>query len=574
MPKKRIWVLDLRDLSRPAYMPEKPPSVPANLQTPPVDIPVPGLSFMAGGGEMGGRTRAFDWPATPVGPVAGWPQSLKMAVNICLRLPLPHCHLVGAPGLHDVLQRCLHSLSGSQETSRLAGTIRSGLLARDLADDWPDIGKRLRDGRGHLVRGPASPPGAKPAASEEARLDGIGHGADDYLTKPFSARELLARMSTNLKLAGIRHQAAEEILHYAAIVESSDDAILSKDLNGIIQSWNNGAQRIFGYTAQEIIGKSVTTLIPAKHQNEEPEILARIRRGQKVDHYETVRQRKDGSFVNISLTVSPIKDADGRVIGASKIARDITQQKRAEAAVQQARQELATLNEELEHRVKERTASLNEAVAQMEEFSYSVSHDLRGPVRAMQGYARVIDEDYGHLLDDAGREYLQRIIRGSTRMDKLILDVLVYSRLARTQVQLRPVSLDALVRDVIQHYPDMQSSRAQIAVAAPLGDVLAHESSLTQAVSNLLGNAMKFVPPGTVPRVEVSTERRGANVRLWIKDNGIGIRPEHQSRLFGMFERVDPHSRYEGTGIGLAIVRKALEKMNDYWLKTTRTTFS
>ena len=355
---------------------------------------------------------------------------------------------------------------------------------------------------------------------------------------------------------------AEEVYrHFRAIVESAEDAILSKDLNGIIKSWNPGAERIFGYKPHEIIGKSVTVLIPEEHRDEEPEILARIRRGERIDHYETVRQRKDGSLINISLTVSPIKDERGTVIGASKIARDITERKQTEEALRKAREQLAKANEELEQRVTERTAALNEVVAQMEEFSYSVSHDLRAPVRAMQGYAKAAMEDYGDRLDDVGRDYLQRIIRGGGRMDKLIQDVLLYSRLARTQMQLVPVSFEPLIREVIQNYPEMQRPHAEILTPEPLLKVMAHEPSLTQALSNLLGNAIKFVPPRTTPKVELKTERRGGKVRLWIRDNGIGIKPQYQARLFGMFERGNQSGQYEGTGIGLTIVRKAIEKM-------------
>jgi len=205
--------------------------------------------------------------------------------------------------------------------------------------------------------------------------------------------------------------------YYAAIVESSDDAIISKNLDGIIQSWNNGAQRIFGYTADEVIGKSVTILIPEGLVNEEPAIIGRIRRGERIDHYETIRKRKDGALLNISLTVSPIKDDSGKVIGASKIARDITGSKQAAEALRKAQEDLVKANEELEERVRIRTASLKEAIAQMEEFSYTVSHDLRGPVRAMHGYATAVLEDFSDRLDARGRDYLQRIVRGSNRMD-------------------------------------------------------------------------------------------------------------------------------------------------------------
>jgi PAS domain S-box-containing protein len=365
-------------------------------------------------------------------------------------------------------------------------------------------------------------------------------------------------------LDSIANDVSEQELnrHFAAIVDSTHDAVVSKDLNGIIRTWNQGAQKIFGYTASEVIGKSITILIPEGHQNEEPDILGRIRRGEKVDHYETVRQRKDGSLVNISLTVSPVKDSTGKVIGASKIARDITHQKRIEQKMEEARLELATLNDELERRVLERTACLNEAITQLEEFSYSVSHDLRSPARAMEAYATAVIEDYGPLLDEKGRGYLQKIVRGSARMDKLIQDLLTYSKVTRARIQLQRVELASIIGDIIDHYPEMQPPRAQITLHAPLHAVRAHEASLTQALSNLLYNAIKFVHPGTVPRVDVRSERRAGIVRLWVADNGIGIKPELQSRLFGMFERIDIDSRYEGTGIGLAIAKKAIERMN------------
>ncbi|HEX4265567.1 MAG TPA: PAS domain S-box protein [Verrucomicrobiae bacterium] len=492
----------------------------------------------------------------------------------------------------------------------------------------------------------------------------------------------------------------------AAIVESSDDAIISKDLNGIITSWNKGAERIFGYQAHEIVGHSVLQLIPPERQHEEPGILARLRNGLRIDHYETVRRRKDGGNVDVSLTVSPLRDESGKIVGASKIARDITEHKRAELQQQvlyeltssinravalpeiyetaidavcrcQGAQRAAILlfdaegvmrfkawrnlsdeyrrtveghspwkrddsdpqpvciddvlhasledplktvidregirslaflplsyegrllgkfmiyynephhfvleelrpaqtvvnqvafaierrraGENLERTVNERTASLREAIAQMEEFSYSVSHDLRAPVRAMQCYAEVLMEDYGTQLDEQAKKYLERIIQGGSRMDRLIQDILTYSRLSRREIQLHPISLDKLTREIVRQYLDLSSSsQADICVEGKLLSVIGHEASLSQAISNLLNNAVKFVTPGTTPKVRLSTERRNGDVRLWIDDNGIGIKPEYQHRLFSVFERVHPEKNYEGTGIGLAIVRKAAERM-------------
>ncbi len=349
--------------------------------------------------------------------------------------------------------------------------------------------------------------------------------------------------------------ASQDALRYlAAVIESSDDAIITKDLNGIITTWNGSAQRLFGYTSDEIVGKPVSTLIPADRQDEEPAILQRLRRGERVDHYETVRKRKDGSLIDISLTVSPVCDATGRIIGASKIARDITELKRT-------REALARSKEELQKQVAQRTASLTAAVAQMEEFSYSVSHDLRAPVRAMRGFAEAILEECGNDLNDKCRGYLERILGSSAKMDRLIQDVLTFSKLARSEIKLRSVSLQKLIQDTIQNYPQLQEPNAEVRIRGPLDEVVAYESALTQAISNLLVNAVKFVPHGTKPKVQVWTARNNGSVRLWVEDNGIGINPKYQPRLFKMFERVHQNAEYEGTGIGLAIVRKAAEKM-------------
>jgi len=347
----------------------------------------------------------------------------------------------------------------------------------------------------------------------------------------------------------------------AAIVESSDDAIVSKDLNGIITSWNQGAERIFNYTAAEAIGQPVTILIPPDCLDEEPDILNRIRRGERIDHYETIRHRKDGSRVDVSLSVSPVV-SHGRVVGASKILRDITDRKRNEQALKDAAEALNRAKDELELRVNERTASLREAIDQLEEFSYTVSHDLRAPLRAMSMYSKTVLADFAEKLasDPEVVHCLKRIGENASRMDRMIQDVLAYGRVARNGLILEPVSLDKLVRELVQHYPEMQSPKAEIRID-PLMDVVAHEPCLTQAISNLICNAVKFVAPGEVPKVTIWTERHDDQVRLCLEDNGIGIDPAYQHRLFNMFERIHPDLEYEGSGVGLAIVRKAVERM-------------
>jgi signal transduction histidine kinase len=178
----------------------------------------------------------------------------------------------------------------------------------------------------------------------------------------------------------------------------------------------------------------------------------------------------------------------------------------------------------------------------------------------MQVYSQALLEDCGPTLDHEARHCLTRIAENATRLDRMVLDVLTFSRISRSELKMERVALDKLVRDLVQHYPGMQPPRAVIQID-PLAAVLGHEPSLTQTVSNLLSNAVKFVPAGVTPQVRLWTERRESGVRLYVQDNGIGIKPEHQERLFRMFERVHPDLPYEGTGVGLAIVRKAVNRM-------------
>jgi PAS domain S-box-containing protein len=356
-------------------------------------------------------------------------------------------------------------------------------------------------------------------------------------------------------------RAEDALRRLAAIVESSDDAIFSRDLEGIITSWNKGAERMFGYTSLETVGKPVLLLIPPDRHGEATSILDRVRGGERFEHFDTVRRRKDGTLIDISLTVSPLKNSEGDVTGASIIGRDITQRKRDAEALSVAQQKLQAHADELEQKVQQRTASLREAIVQMEEFSYSVSHDLRAPLRAMTAYAEALAEDYAAQLDDTAKDYLARIQRSSRRMEKLTHDVLTYSRVAREEAKLTSIDIEALLDDLITQYRELQPGHADVQVSRPLLRVLGHESALGQCLTNLLTNAAKFVEPGTRPSIRVRTEAIGEWVRIWIEDKGIGIPPENQTKLFRVFERVPSRHQYDGTGIGLAIVRKAAEKM-------------
>jgi two-component system, chemotaxis family, CheB/CheR fusion protein len=240
---------------------------------------------------------------------------------------------------------------------------------------------------------------------------------------------------------------------------------------------------------------------------------------------------------------------------------DVTLHKRAEAVALEAKEVLTRHAAELEKTVTERTASLRETVRELEAFSYSLVHDMRAPLRAMNSFAHVLQEDNGHQLDEKGLHYVQRISSAAERLDQLIQDVLDYTRVLRDQVSLTPVNLDELLRDLSVTYPQWTSGHAQLTIETQLPVVVGHKALLAQCFSNLVGNAMKFVAPGVSPRVRIRAEPGGNQVRISVQDNGIGIAPEQRERIFGMFQRINPASEYEGTGIGLAIVRRAVERM-------------
>jgi PAS domain S-box-containing protein len=336
-------------------------------------------------------------------------------------------------------------------------------------------------------------------------------------------------------------------LRLAAIVESSEDAMVAKDLNGTITAWNAAAERMYGYTATEAIGQSVRIVVPPDRQHEEDEVLERLRRGETITQLETVRMAKDGRLIEVSLTISPIKTPTGEIIGASKIARDLTP--------------LRLYATDLEQKVRERTADLQAVNAKLEAFAFSVAHDLRAPLRGMHGLAQALLEDYGARLDATGRDYAQRIVEEATSMDTLINDLLAYGRLSHVDLAVAAVDLrDVLDKAAYAVRDDIQSSGAHLDIDSSLPVVQGNASVLIQVFANLLSNAVKF--GGDRPRVRVRAEMRGPQTaHVWVEDQGIGIAPEHQERIFGVFERLHGAETYPGTGIGLAIVKKGIERL-------------
>ncbi len=345
-------------------------------------------------------------------------------------------------------------------------------------------------------------------------------------------------------------RAEEASRRLAAIVESSEDAIISKDLNGIITSWNRGAERLFGYQAHEIIGRSVTVLMPPERSNEEPDILKRIRRGERIEHYETIRRRKDGTLIEIELAVSPIKDASGKIIGASKIVRDITNQKTAARELERAHQEVLASS-----RLKD-------------DFLATLSHELRTPLNPVLLVAG--DAANNPDLSPAIRADF-RMIRKNVELEaRLIDDLLDLTRISRGKLSLEKslVDVHAVLHDAISIVRDELIQKQiilKLDLAAENHGVAGDPVRLQQVFWNILKNAVKFTPSGGRITVESRNATAGNEFTIAISDTGLGMTRSELARIFEAFTQGEHASgggshRFGGLGLGLAISRMLVEQ--------------
>jgi two-component system, chemotaxis family, CheB/CheR fusion protein len=340
-------------------------------------------------------------------------------------------------------------------------------------------------------------------------------------------------------------EAQSAAAHLAAIVESSNDAIISKTLEGQIRSWNAGAERIFGWTAGEAIGRSITLIIPPDRLEEEEHILQTLKRGERIEHFETTRLTKDGRFVEISLTVSPVRNSAGIVVGASKIARDITLRKRAERLLQESAE------------------ALREVDRRKDEFLALLGHELRNPLapihNATELLFRILPEDSRALVA------VEMIRRQAAQMTRLVDDLLDIGRITQGRVQLRlqPVELAGVIAQAFETIePQLRQKQHKVSVISSYEHlyVSGDFGRLVQCVANVLGNAVKYTDPGG--EIEVRTRAEDAVAVIEITDNGTGIAPELLPRVFDLFVQGDGSSERApgGLGVGLAIVRRLLEQ--------------
>ncbi len=340
-----------------------------------------------------------------------------------------------------------------------------------------------------------------------------------------------------------QREAVREQAHMAAIVQSTSDAIISKTLDGIITSWNPAAEFLLGYKEQEVLGKPITILFPSEYREDEKHILEEVRAGRHVKVYETVRVGKGGRLINVSVSISPIYNGEGVIIGASKVMRDITQQKVSEEGMAELLSALRRSNQELD------------------DFAYIASHDLKEPLRGLSNNAIFLREDCEGKLDAQAEKRIGRMMFLCERMERLVNDLLNFSRLGRQQLAVQPTDLNEVVRDITAMMETtLAEAGATVSMPAPLPTIICDRTRITEALRNLITNAVKYNDKAH-KRIEIgSTELQGERV-FYVKDNGIGIAAAQHDEVFRIFRRLnDEDAAAQGSGVGLTFVKKIIER--------------
>ena len=407
---------------------------------------------------------------------------------------------------------------------------------------------------------------------EDVAIETLKMGATDYVLKQRigrlvpAVRRALQEAEEQSRRKQIEQDLDESEGRYRALLELAPDAVV------VYQDWrlvyvNAAALRLCGATSlDEIWGKQILDFLSPEDREAARHRGERVLQGAAIPLHETRVRRLDGQEVPVEAAGSRVEWQGEPAV--QTIMRDITERKRIEQELRAAREQLLHANASLEQTVQARTAELREAMEDLHRFSYAIMHDMRAPLRAMHSFASLMRQECTGCDLPQNLEFLRRIETAAERLDNLIRDALSYSQVLQQRLPLEPIALGTLVQEMIESYPNLQPSAADVSVDGLLPTVLGNKAALTQCFSNLLGNAVKFAKPGTKPQICVRAETLDPQlasapnqmVRLWIEDNGIGIAPEHQTHIFEMFHRLH-QPQYEGTGIGLAIVRKAVERM-------------
>lgn len=406
---------------------------------------------------------------------------------------------------------------------------------------------------------------------------------------------------------------------YQLMVESVPVAIIFVSTEGKITFANHAAEMLFGYSSKEIIGGDTAIFLPPGHGNEEKELIAKIMQVPGVSHYETERMQKGGAIIDVAVTISPIKDSLGKVIGASKISLDITERKKREKEKDKRAEELIVANRELvfqnsekekraaeliianqelafqsaekgkraselviannelilqnadkEKRAMELTKANAELVVaeeqlkaandELEAFSYSVSHDLRAPLRAIHGYTQILKEDYGEQLNEDANRVMNNIMKSAQKMGMLVDDLLAFSRLGRKELQEQDINMDNMVQEICSELQNEQPQRVIEFHTKPLQSAQADNTTIRQVWYNLIANAINYTGHRAQAIIEIGSEIKGTEIIYYVKDNGAGFDMRYANKLFGVFQRLHSEDEFEGTGVGLAIVQRIILK--------------
>lgn len=366
-----------------------------------------------------------------------------------------------------------------------------------------------------------------------------------------------------------RKKAETVIERLANVVESSNEAIITKSIDGHILSWNKGAEQIYGYSAQEVLGKNISILAPPEITNEIDQLIDKIKLGIDIHNYETQRLKKDGKLIDISITLSPVFNASGKLVAISNISRDITENKKAEKKLNDYADKLSNINkilnveigdhEKVELKLDRLIHKLKSSNEELEQFAYVSSHDLREPLRMIISFLKLLKDNYQDNLDDDANDFINYAVDGAKRMDMMINDLLEYSRIGSQEREFNYLMSESILETVLINLKPLINDTNAIITHDQLPLIFANDQQMIQLFQNLIGNAIKYHGEET-PKIHISSENRDDEYIFSITDNGIGIDQKNLDRIFTMFQRLHTREEYDGTGIGLTISQKILQK--------------
>jgi PAS domain S-box-containing protein len=352
-----------------------------------------------------------------------------------------------------------------------------------------------------------------------------------------------------------RTEDVEQLRRFATVVSDSNDAVILHDFDGKILAWNSGAEATYGYSEAEALGKNVREIVAEPDREAAIDLIAKIKAGEVVKSFELRRLTKDGRVLDVWLTTTLLRDESGEPVAIATTERDISERKRAEEALTEKVEELRRFATQLDAANKE-----------LETFAYSVSHDLRAPLRHISGFSELLAARSAAVLDEEGRHYLDTILSSVGRMGVLIDDLLQFSRTGRAEMQIGDVDLDQALNEVLESLRSDTAERDIEWSIGPLPHVVGDHALLRQVWANLLGNAVKYTRGRTPARIEVGVLSGGGDAAaaedvFFVRDNGVGFDMAYADKLFGVFQRLHSADQFEGTGIGLANVRRIISRL-------------